>query len=188
MSKKIVRIYHGGAANNGSGGSGYIQFNRFYDQAGNLLLEGRRTTYSFIEIKTDAYFEAVTDFDLETAQDLIYRVGRDYDVDITNDSNVDIGNDSNLDIGNDYNITTAAGAINQTAETDLNLTANNGDVNIAAAVSGQVGIYSANKIDLTSTTGITASGIKSGISQVAAGAVAGEFWWNSADTTLHMGV
>lgn len=40
MPKRNVRVYHGGPANTGSGGSGYTLFDRLLDGVGNVLLQG----------------------------------------------------------------------------------------------------------------------------------------------------
>lgn len=72
-----------------------------------------------------------------------------------------------------------------------------GNVNIYSTGGGTFGAggtglsrlsSSADKVELSSVTGIMMFGIKSGVSQAAAGAVAGELWRNTVDNGLHIGV
>ncbi len=67
--KKTTRIYHGGAANSGSGGSGYPPApDRLLDQAGAVLLQG---ITNVVHLLTGQQIEADTDMIIDVAADLM---------------------------------------------------------------------------------------------------------------------
>ena len=166
MSKGTTRIYHGGPANTGSGGSGYsAPSDRLLDQLGSILMQGISNVVHLITGKTitadqDMNITVVRDFemnvaryfdiislqdaviDLRTSLDQI--VGEYYDLDVATDLNIDVGQDRFLLIGRDSSIT----------------------------ITGRYQI----------------NGLKSGATQAAAGAILDELWVTAGHGTLPDGV
>jgi hypothetical protein len=75
MSKKTTRIYHGGPANSGSGGSGYSPpSDRLLDQLGAVLLQG---ITNVVHLKTGKTITADLDLEIDVVRDFFVYVAGD---------------------------------------------------------------------------------------------------------------
>lgn len=150
MSKRTTRIYHGGPANTGSGGSGYPSpSDRLLDQLAAVLLQGISDVVHLLPGKS-----IEVDADLFT-----YVVGTTI---ILSNGAVDFSSEVDMTIYSSGNSSFAG--INTHIEA----------INVLELEGGLLGIH--------------LTGVKSGISQAAAGALAGELWLDTTVSVYKCGV
>lgn len=196
-----TRIYHGGPANTGSGGSAYpALFDRLVDELSALLLQGvsgdvnvqsgvefnalldlvfNVAQYFFLNVVSDAFCTFGNDLYHGTTHDAFYTVGNDEHRTISHDHFQDITNDDYNTVGNDFFHTVTHDAYN----TVIN--------DYYRAVTG---MYYLTLSGIIVTLGggagdhVIINNLRSGVSQAAAGASANEPWHDTTDNTIKMGV
>ena len=151
MAKRSTRVYHGGPANTGSGGSGYPSpADRLLDELGAVLLQG---ISDVVHLKAGKTIEVDADL-------FAYIVGSTI---LLSEGNVDFSSVANMTVYSQTGNATFEGVNTLVRATNV-LELNGG------------------------TLGIHLTGVKSGISQAAAGALAGELWYDTTASVYRCGV
>lgn len=159
MSK--ARIYHGGAAV--SGDRGFVKISQLWDNLNNLLVDC--VGWLIHIVQTDV--QADSDLNLEVVNDLNLTIGNNLGIDVTGNETQTVQGDMNNTVTGSINMTSSGADVSITGETDVNITASTGNLGLGGA-----GVF------LT---------CKSGANQAAAGAIAGELWLDTTNSTYRCG-
>lgn len=179
--------------------------NRLYDVQGNELLRGYNNfIYSYcqdIEFLANLNLLVDSECNFDVMSNRNDNVDGDYNLIVSTGGITVASTDSTIDIAAETDITLAstAGGIDVAGDLDVNIDSSSGDVNINGG--NNVSVFANNgnnsigafngKVLIASLgvgTGITLTGIKSGATQAAAGAVATEIWRTSGHASLPDGV
>lgn len=158
----ISKIFHGGSGGR-STGYGPTIVTKLFDQSGFPLLHGEYIG----DIDAHELHLSATDIDnVSVVCDGHLRLGAQKEASIRSAETMILNSIVDVNIGSD--------------EGSVNITSIEASVTIQAAVAG--------KISLLCGDGIHTAGIKFGVSQAAAGAMAGEIWCNTATNGLFLGI